>query len=70
MSMEIYIKSGEGEVGTVEPYTGKVSVRAIKARLTREQCKGDRWAKVLVDDGSGMVETTPEAIVWSFGKAG
>jgi hypothetical protein len=40
----IQIVSGEGDLGTVEEYTGKRTVRALKARLTRERCKGDRWA--------------------------
>lgn len=41
---EIEIISGEGEQGTVEDYKGKRSERAIKMRLTRERCDGDRWA--------------------------
>ena len=45
------IVSGEGETGTPEEYTGPKSVRAIKARLTRERCGGDRWARVDTDDG-------------------
>lgn len=48
---EISIVSGEGEIGTEEEYTGKRTPRAIKARLTRERCHGDRWA-VLVIDGT------------------
>lgn len=42
----IRIVSGEGEQGNVRAYTGKRSVRAIKSRLTRERCGGDRWARV------------------------
>jgi len=38
------ITSGEGEVGTEEEYTGKLSLRAMRARLTKETCGGDRWA--------------------------
>jgi|688.fasta_scaffold1925718_2 hypothetical protein len=41
----LYIVSGEGDLGTTELYTGKRTVRAIKARLTRERCGGDRWAR-------------------------
>jgi len=41
---EIRIVSGEGEVGTTEIYNGKRSLRAIKMRLTKERCGGDRWA--------------------------
>lgn len=45
---EIRIVYGEGDVGTVERYTGKRTLRAIKMRLTKERCSGDRWAKALV----------------------
>lgn len=41
---EILIVSGEGEHGTEEVYTGKRTLRAIKMRLTKEACGGDRWA--------------------------
>lgn len=42
---EIRIVSGEGEgPATVERFTGKHTQRAIKRRLTRERCHGDRWA--------------------------
>ena len=45
----ITIISGEGTgEGIVEPYTGKRSLRAIKMRLTKERCNGDRWAKAMV----------------------
>jgi hypothetical protein len=39
----ILIFSGEGERGTWEVYNGKDTVRAIKMRLTKERCGGDRW---------------------------
>lgn len=42
---QIVIFSGEGEVGTFVRYEGKKSVLAIKSRLTKERCGGDRWAK-------------------------
>ncbi len=45
---EILIVSGEGEQGTSEVYTGKRTRRAIKMRLTKEECGGDRWAKAKV----------------------
>ncbi len=48
------IVSGEGENGMVEEYTGAKTVRAIKARLTRERCGGDRWARVDTDDGMAL----------------
>ncbi len=48
------IVSGEGENGTSEIYTGVKTVRAVKARLTRERCGGDRWARVDTDDGMAL----------------
>lgn len=49
-SDEIEIISGEGEDGTREDYEGARTARAIKARLAKERCNGDRWA-ILVLDG-------------------
>lgn len=43
--IEIRIVSGEGTIGGSEKYEGKRTVRAIKSRLTRERCNGDRWAR-------------------------
>ena len=40
------IVSGEGENGTTEDYKGAQTVRAIKARLTKERCGDDRWARI------------------------
>lgn len=41
--MDIIIISGEGDgPGTIERYEGRMD--ALKARLTRERCGGDRWA--------------------------
>jgi hypothetical protein len=45
---EIRIVSGEGEVGTTETYNGKRTIRAIKMRLAKERCGGDRWARAMV----------------------
>jgi len=44
-NIEIRIVSGEGDVGGAEAYTGKRTIRALKSRLTRERCHGDRWAR-------------------------
>jgi len=43
--IEIRIVSGEGTIGDSEKYEGKRTVRAIKFRLTRERCNGDRWSR-------------------------
>lgn len=45
---EIRIVSGEGTIGKSETYTGKRTIRALKSRLTRERCNGDRWARAEV----------------------
>lgn len=45
---EIVILSGEGEIGTYELYAGTRTERAIKSRLTKEKCHGDRWAKAYI----------------------
>ena len=41
---QIEIVSGEGENGTREEYDGSMTIRALKSRLVRERCSGDRWA--------------------------
>ncbi len=46
--MKIWIVSGEGEIGSAELYTGKLTLRALRMRLTRERCHGDRWAYIKV----------------------
>ena len=45
---EILIIAGEGEFGGVDIYTGKRSERALKGRLTKERCHGDKWAFALL----------------------
>jgi hypothetical protein len=40
----IYIKSGEGERGKQELFTGRQTLTAIRRRLNKERCGGDRWA--------------------------
>jgi hypothetical protein len=51
MAEKIYIVSGEGDYGTRELYTGTRTARALRLRLTRERCEGDRWAKIVDADG-------------------
>jgi hypothetical protein len=51
MDGKIIIVSGEGTVGTPEIYTGKRTRRAMRARLTKESCGGDRWAFFRTPDG-------------------
>lgn len=48
---KIAIVSGEGEIGHAELYNGKKTARALKSRLTRERCNGDRWAKAIQYEG-------------------
>ena len=47
-SLTIRIVSGEGTIGSSEIYTGVRRIRALKSRLTRERCHGDRWARAEV----------------------
>ena len=44
----IIIHSGEGTEGNYKIYRGARTARAIKARLTKERCGGDRWAHAYV----------------------
>lgn len=66
----IHIVSGEGEEGTVEVYAGKRTARAIKMRLTRERCGGDRWARAVIymhtaDDGEDVgMDCTDGTVVY------
>lgn len=52
----IEIVSGEGDVGSHEVYQGIGSVRALRARLTRERCRGDRWAHFQARYPNGCAE--------------
>jgi len=45
---QIVIVSGEGEIGGQDVYVGKRTLRAIKGRLARERCRGERWARAIV----------------------
>ena len=48
-SIEIVSCEGDGP-GTSEVYQGKrPSIRSLRARLNRERCGGDRWARVEID---------------------
>lgn len=55
----IRIVSGEGENGTIEQYEGKRTERAIKMRLTKERCGGDRWARAEVACNNGHFHQLP-----------
>ncbi|WP_419585782.1 hypothetical protein [Thiolapillus sp.] len=63
----VVIISGEGEVGIIEPHTGRPTKRAVRARLTRERCCGDRWAKAIayVDGTEGFDVETGEPADWT-----
>lgn len=45
---EVQIVSGQGDMGQVEIYNGKKTMRAIKMRLTKESFGGSCWAKAKV----------------------
>jgi len=65
MANVIEIVSGECEQGTAETYTGKVTARAIKARLTRETHTpgaagyNGRWAYVIINGQRFGRDTLP-----------
>lgn len=42
----LVVVSGEGEVGTVEPYTGARTLRALRSRARRESANGGRWVRI------------------------
>lgn len=55
---DMLIMSGEGTgEGTIERYEGARTIKAIRARLSRERAGGDRWAEawidMLIDDSYG-----------------
>ena len=55
----VLIMSGEGEVGRTVEYHGTRTTRAIRARVARERCGGDRWCYVYVrmhDDVYAMLD--------------
>ena len=62
------VVSGEGEQGRAVAYTGSGRLSALKARLTRERCGGDRWARYVarLDDGQAIVlsEHDAEDLLW------
>lgn len=47
---DIVIMSGEGTgPGTFERYFGARTPKAIRAKLYRERCHGDRWAELFIE---------------------
>ncbi|MFA6118188.1 MAG: hypothetical protein WC729_29645 [Sphingomonas sp.] len=48
MNTVIKIVSGEGQRGQSVTYEGALTVRALKARITKEKAGGDRWARIEV----------------------
>lgn len=62
----VVIISGEGEVGIIEAHTGRPTKRAVMARIKRERCGGDRWAKAIahVDGAEGFDVETGEPVGW------
>ncbi len=66
----VVIISGEGTgPGAIEPHTGVPTMRAIRARLTRERCGGDRWAHAIayVAEGEGVNVETDNPAYWHAG---
>ena len=66
----IQIISGEGTLGTRELFKGKRTARAIKCRLTRERCGGDRWAYAQVYNPEYTYAYGPVGIDLETGELG
>lgn len=49
---DMVIFSGEGDIGTFERYYGARTAKAIRSKLSRERCGGDRWASAWIETGS------------------
>jgi len=78
LTKDVLIFSGEGTEGTWERYFGARTEKALRSKLSRERCHGDRWAQawVLADrysdgtgwpvyqrfDGDGMRSVNPEMV--------
>jgi len=45
----IAIFSGEGDTGSWKEYTGARTEQALKTRLTKERCHGQRWAYAYIE---------------------
>lgn len=45
----IAIFAGEGDCGSWSEYTGARTEKAIKTKLTKERCHGDRWAYAYIE---------------------
>ena len=45
---DMVIFSGEGDTGTFERYYGARTAKAIRSKLSRERCGGDRWASAWI----------------------
>lgn len=67
----IFIISGEGERGTSEVYKGKGTTRALRMRIKKEECGGDRFCKVkryehTNDYGDQYTVFNPETGEWDI----
>jgi len=58
----LWIKSGTGDEGKAVIYTGKLNMRSIRARLTRERCNGERWAYACIYGNFKHIQLTDEEL--------
>lgn len=65
---DMLIFSGEGDSGTWERYEGKREAKAIRSRLSRERCDGDRRADAWIELSGLQDAGYPGAKV--YGKLG
>lgn len=55
---DMLILSGEGDNGSWERYFGARTAKAIRSKLSRERCGGDRWASVWIETGKDDLGNT------------
>lgn len=62
---DMIIMSGDGTgEGTIERYYGKRDAAAIRRKLSRERCGGDRWAGVWIEQDGLEDKGYPGATVY------
>lgn len=67
---DMLIASGEGAgAGKIERYYGARTERAIRSRLSRERCHGDRWASAYIElEGVEAVGRPGETVYGELGR--
>lgn len=62
---DIVIISGEGTgPGTIERYHGSRTRKAIQDKLSRDRCKGARWAEVWIELSKNTYGMLDKSLSW------